>query len=96
MRTGRRTEERQDEDGVEELGFPHKTLERAVTQLQKELDDCRTEFEITRRLTPAPAVNRRQPKHLPRPQSRGTQENLIGNSTVIYLKQLCVRMVGMM
>ena len=29
--TGRRTEERQDEDGVEELGFPHKTLERAVT-----------------------------------------------------------------
>ena len=32
--TGRRTEERQDEDGVEELGFPHKTLERAVTQLQ--------------------------------------------------------------
>ena len=60
--TGRRTEERQGEDGVEELGFPHKTLERAVTQLQKELDDCRTEFEITRRLTTAPAVNRRQPR----------------------------------
>ena len=39
--TGRRTEERQDEDGVEKLGFPHETLERAVTQLQKELDDCR-------------------------------------------------------
>ena len=36
--TGRRTEERQDEDGVEELGFPHKTSERAVTQLKKELD----------------------------------------------------------
>ena len=47
---------------MEELGFPHKTLEMAVTQLQKELDDCRTEFEITRRLTPAPAVNRRQPR----------------------------------
>ena len=47
---------------MEELGFPHKTLERAVTQLQKELDDCRTEFEITRRLTPAPTVNRRQPR----------------------------------
>ena len=45
---------------MEELGFPHKTLERAVTQLKKELDDCRTEFEITRRLTPTPAVNRRQ------------------------------------
>ena len=60
--TGRGTEERHDEDGVEELGFPHKTLERVVTKLQKELDDCRTEFEITRRLTPAPAVNHRQPK----------------------------------
>ena len=60
--TGRGTEERHDEDGVEELGFPHKTLERAVTKLQRELDDCRTEFEITRRLTPAPAVNHRQPK----------------------------------
>ena len=45
---------------MEELGFPHKTLERAVTQLQKELDDCHTEFEITRRLTPSPAVNCRQ------------------------------------
>ena len=30
--TGRRTEERQDQDGVEELGLPHKTLERVVTQ----------------------------------------------------------------
>ena len=59
---GRRTEERQDEDDMEGLGFPHKTLERAVTQLQKELDDCRTEFEITRRMTSAPAVNRRQPR----------------------------------
>ena len=31
--TGRRTEEGHDEDGVEELGFSHKTLERVVTQL---------------------------------------------------------------
>ena len=85
----RGTKERQVEDGVEELGFPRKTLERAVTQLQKELDDCHTEFEITRKLMPAPARN----QDLPRPQSQG---NLIGNSTVRYLKQLCVRMVGMM
>ena len=49
--------EGQVEDSVEELGFPRKTSERAVTQLQKELDDCRTEFEITRKLTPAPARN---------------------------------------
>ena len=96
--TGRRMEERQDEDGVEELGFPHKTLERAVTQLQKELDYCRMEFEITRRLTPAPEVNRRQPRQarFTSTQSRGTRENRIGNSTVRYLKPLCVRMVGMM
>ena len=31
-----------------------------MTQLKKELDDCRTEVEITRKQTPAPAVNRRQ------------------------------------
>ena len=53
-------EDRQDEGGTERLGFPHKTLERAVTQLQKELDDCRMEFEITRKMTPA--VNCRQPR----------------------------------
>ena len=45
---------------MEELGFPHKTLERAVTQLRQELNDCRAELEIKKRLSPAPAVNRRQ------------------------------------
>ena len=30
---------------------PHNKLEMAMMQLQKELDDCHTEFEITRRLT---------------------------------------------
>ena len=49
------TEERQDEGGMERLGFPHRTLERAVTQLHKDLDDCRTEFKITRKLTPRQA-----------------------------------------
>ena len=58
--TDRRTNERKVEGGVEELGFPHKSLERTVTQLQKELEDCRTEFEITRNRTPAPAVSCRQ------------------------------------
>ena len=58
--TDRGTKERQFEDCVKELGFPRNTLERAVTQLKKELDDCRTEFEITRKQTPAPAGNRRQ------------------------------------
>ena len=56
----RMTEKRQDEGGTERLGSPHMTLERAVIQLQKDLDDCRTEFDITRKLTPA--VNRRPPR----------------------------------
>ena len=55
--TDRGTKERQFEDCVEDLGFPRKTLERAVTQLQKELDDCRTKFEITRKQMPALAGN---------------------------------------
>ena len=70
--TGRRTEEH-DEDGVEELGFSHKSLERVVTQLQQELNDCRTEFEITKRLSPAPAVNSQDRQDLPRPRSQGTR-----------------------
>ena len=41
----RMTEKRQDEGGTEILGSPHMTLERAVIQLQKDLDDCRTKFE---------------------------------------------------
>ena len=45
---------------MEELGFSHKTLERVVTQLQQELDDCRTELEITKRLPLAPAGSRLQ------------------------------------
>ena len=56
----RMREKRQDEGGTERLVSPHMTLERAVIQLQKDLDNCRTEFEITRKLTPA--VNRRQPR----------------------------------
>ena len=58
--TGRRTEGRHDKDGMEELSFPHRTIERVVTQLRQELNDCRTELEITKRLSPAPAVNRQQ------------------------------------
>ena len=56
----RMTEKRQDEGGTERLGSPHMTLEMAVTQLQKDLDYCRTEFEITRKLTPA--INRQPPR----------------------------------
>ena len=58
----RMTEKQQDEGGTEILGSPHMTLEMAVTQLQKDLDDCRTEFEITRKLTTA--INRRPPRQV--------------------------------
>ena len=54
------TEKQQDEGGTERLCSLHMTLEMAVIQLQKDLDDCRTEFEITRKLTPA--VDRRPPR----------------------------------
>ena len=52
----RMTEKRQDEGGTERLCSPHMTLQMAVIQLQKDLE----EFEITRKLTPA--VNRRPPR----------------------------------
>ena len=61
--TGRRTDEGHDEDGVEELGYSHKTLERVVTQLQQELNDCRTELEITKRLPPARFTSTAVPRY---------------------------------
>ena len=54
------TEKRQDEGGTERLCSPHIKLEMAVIQLQKDFDDCLTEFEITRKLTPS--VDRRPPR----------------------------------
>ena len=50
----------QDEGGTERLCSPTMELEKAVIQLQKDFDDCRTEFEITRKQTPA--VNLRPPR----------------------------------
>ena len=54
------TEKRPDEGGTERPCSPHIKLEMAVIQLQKDFEDCRTEFEITRKLTPA--VDRRPPR----------------------------------
>ena len=54
------TEKRQDEGGTERLCSPHMKLEMAVILLQKDFDDCRTEFEIARKITPA--VDRRPPR----------------------------------
>ena len=54
------TDKQQDEGGTERLCSPHLKLEMAVIQLQKDFDDCRTEFEIVRKLNPA--VDRRPPR----------------------------------
>ena len=51
------TDRRHDEGGTERPCSPHIKLEMAVIQLQKDFDDCRMEFEITRKLIPA--VDRR-------------------------------------
>ena len=92
----RMTEKRQDEGGMERLVSPHVTLERAVIRLQKDLDDCRTEFEITRKLTPASTADSRDRWDLRRHQSRDTRGSRIGNSTVRSLKPSCARMGGTM
>ena len=44
---------RQDEGGTERLCSPNMELEMAVIQLQRDVDDCRTELELARKHTPA-------------------------------------------
>ena len=43
---------RQDESGTEGLCSPHIELEMAEIQLQRDVDDCRTELELTQKQTP--------------------------------------------
>ena len=47
------TGKRQDEGGTERLCSPNMELEMAVIQLQRDVDDCRTELELARKHTPA-------------------------------------------
>ena len=44
---------RQDEGGTERLCSPNMELEMAVIQLQRDVEDCRTELELARKHTPA-------------------------------------------
>ena len=44
---------RQDEGGTERLCSPNMELEMAVIQLQRDVDECRTELELARKQTPA-------------------------------------------
>ena len=46
----------QDGGGTDRLYSPSMDLEKAVIQLQKEVDDCRTELELARKQTPAVAL----------------------------------------
>ena len=48
----------QDEGGTEGLCSPSRQLEIAVVRLQKDIDDCRTELELTKQ---TPAVAPRPP-----------------------------------
>ena len=87
----------QDEGGTEGRCSPNMELEMAVIRVQKDFDDCRTEFELATRLTPAVAL--RPPRwsgFTKTPVPRDTPGSLTGNSTVRYLKPLCVRTVGTM
>ena len=52
----------QDEGGTEGRCFPNMELEITVIRLQKDFDDCRTKFELTRKHTPAVAL--RPPRRL--------------------------------
>ena len=44
---------RQDEGGTKGLCSPHMELERVVIQLQRDIEDCRSELELARKWTPA-------------------------------------------
>ena len=46
----------QDDGGTERLYSPSIDLEKAVIQLQKEVNDCRTELKLARKQTPAVAL----------------------------------------
>ena len=48
---------RQDEDGTEGLCSPHMELEMAVIQLQRDVEDCRSELELARKQTLAVGVH---------------------------------------
>ena len=88
------TEKRQDEGGTGRLCSPNMELEMAVIKLQKYFDDCRTEFELARKHTPA--VDLRDRRDSCRHQFHDTQGSRIGNSTVRSLKPLCVQTVWTM
>ena len=47
---------RQDEGGTERLCSPNMELEMAVIQLQRDVEDCRTELELAKKHTPAVAL----------------------------------------
>ena len=75
----------QDDGGTERLHSPSIDLEKAVIQLQKEVNDCRTELELARKQTPVVALGGRGSHRF---QFQDTPERRTGNSTVRCLKPL--------
>ena len=83
----------QDEGGTEGLCSPSRQLEIAVVWLQKDIDDYRTELELTRKQTPAVTRGGRG-SH--RRQFQDSQGSRTGSNTVMCLRPLYVRIVGTM
>ena len=80
----------QDEGRTERLCSPSMELGMAVIQLQKDVDDCRTELELVRRQTPAVALRPQGGRGSCRRQFQDTPESRTENSTVRCLKPLYV------
>ena len=75
-----------DEGETLRLYSPSTELEKAVMQLQKDVDDCRTELELARKQTPAVAPGLRNGRGSHQRQFRDTPESQTGNSTVMCLR----------
>ena len=85
---------RQDEGGTEGLCSPHMELEMAVSQLQRDVEDCRAELKLARNQTPAVTLRGGRGSH--RCRFQDTPGSQTGNSTARCSRPLCVRMAGTM
>ena len=85
---------RQDEDGTEVLCSPH--MELKMIQLQRDVENCRSELELARKQTPAVTLRpQRRSGFTSTPVPRYSGKST-GNSTARCSKPLYVRMAGTM
>ena len=85
------TDKRQGEGGTERPCSSHIQLEMAVSQLQRDVEDCRAEREL--RQSPSDLKGGRGTH---RRRFRDTPGSQTGNSTARCSRPLCVRMAGTM